>query len=79
VYGEPGQFGSLRENSKMATEYLSSKQAAARFGLSQSWLAKLRIYGGGPIYMKCGKRILYEESKFEDWLESRQCNSTSEY
>lgn len=60
-------------------KYLSADQASDIFGLSKSYLAKLRVYGGGPVFMKCGKRVLYDSEKFEAWLQSRQCNSTSEY
>lgn len=59
-------------------EYFSPKKAADKYDLSESWLAKLRTYGGGPSYIKCGRRVLYNGRVFEDWLESRRRNSTSE-
>ena len=58
--------------------YLSTKQASERYGLSESWLTKLRVYSGGSPYIKIGRRVLYERSAFEDWLTSHQRTSTSE-
>ena len=58
-------------------EYLNTKQAAERYGLSGSWPAKLRVFGGGSPYLKLGRRVLYERSSFERWLTSHQRPSTS--
>lgn len=58
--------------------YLSTKQAAERYGLSVSWLTKLRVYGGGPAYIKIGRRCLYEPAAFDDWLNQHRRTSTSD-
>ena len=60
------------------TEYFSTQQAADRYGLSASWLSKLRVFGGGSPYLKIGRRVLYERSAFEDWLASHRRKSTSD-
>jgi predicted DNA-binding transcriptional regulator AlpA len=60
------------------TNFLNTNQAASEFGLSQSWLAKLRLTGSGPQYMKVGKRVLYRRDEFERWIESHSRKSTSE-
>ncbi len=59
-------------------EYFDTKQAPQRYPLSESWLAKLRVYGGGPPYIKVGRRVLYDTTTFEAWLESRRRQNTSE-
>ncbi len=59
-------------------DYLSTKQASERYGLSESWLTKLRVFGTGPEYLKCGRRCLYERSTFEDWLNQHRRKSTSD-
>ena len=57
-----------------------SVEDAARFiGVSVSVLNKLRVYGGGPAYLKIGRRVLYETSALEDWLVSKRRTSTSAY
>lgn len=59
-------------------QYFNTQQAAQRYGLSESWLTKLRVYGGGPSYIRCGRRVLYDATTFEAWLESQRRNNTSE-
>jgi hypothetical protein len=56
--------------------YLDTKEAARRCGLSASWLAKLRLTGGGAPYLKLGRRVLYEGQEFEQWLGSHRRQST---
>jgi predicted DNA-binding transcriptional regulator AlpA len=34
-------------------------EAANFLGLSASWLAKLRLSGEGPLYLKVGRRVRY--------------------
>jgi hypothetical protein len=58
--------------------YFDTKEASQRYNLSESWLAKLRVKGGGPSHIKCGRRVLYEAESFEGWLEARRRSSTSE-
>ena len=53
-------------------DYLNTKQAAERYGLSASWLSKLRLSGNGSPYLKVGRRVLYERSAFENWLSSHR-------
>ena len=58
-------------------EYLNTKQAAESYGLSKSWLTKLRMFGGGSPHLKVGRRVLYERSEFERWLASHRRLTTS--
>lgn len=55
-------------------------QAAARYlGLSQSTLAKMRLRGDGPPYLKLGPRVVaYDLGDLNAWLDSRRRQSTSE-
>lgn len=41
-------------------------------------LAKWRLSGFGPSYLKLGSRVAYRRSDVEAWLESRRRNSTSQ-
>jgi hypothetical protein len=54
------------------------KEAAAFLRLSVSFLAKARMRGDGPAYVKPGRAIRYRESALLDWLKSRERLSTSE-
>jgi predicted DNA-binding transcriptional regulator AlpA len=53
-------------------DYLNTKQAAERYGLSASWLSKLRLSDSGSPHLKIGRRVLYERSAFEKWLASHR-------
>ncbi|PHR62652.1 MAG: DNA-binding protein [Robiginitomaculum sp.] len=54
-------------------------QTARRLGLSQSTLAKMRLYGNGPAYSKLGRRVVYRPSDLEAWITANRFQSTSEY
>jgi predicted DNA-binding transcriptional regulator AlpA len=67
----------MKEEQMHSPEYFNTKQAAQRYGLSASWLSKLRVFGGGSPYLKIGRRVVYERSAFEKWLASHRRASTS--
>jgi predicted DNA-binding transcriptional regulator AlpA len=59
---------------------LDATRAAARLGISRSTLAKMRVRGGGPRFMKLSGRVLYPESELEAWIGAQPLRaSTSEY
>jgi excisionase family DNA binding protein len=60
-------------------EFLTPKQAAAYLRVSKSYLDKLRVYGGGPRFLRFGRKILYRERELNAWAEQRSFGSTSEY
>ena len=57
---------------------LTARDAAAFLRLSQSWLAKARMRGDGPPYVKVGRSIRYTGTGMLQWTRSRQRFSTSE-
>ena len=57
---------------------LSTDIAEIYTGLSRQTLAKLRVYGGGPTYIKAGRRVLYDTRDLDAWLDSRKRSSTSD-
>ena len=57
---------------------LSPKEAAKLLKVSTSWLAKARMSGEGPPYIRVGRSIRYSETALQQWLKSRQRLSTSE-
>lgn len=61
------------------TKNLTSQQAADLIGISASTLAKLRLSGEGPKFLKLGKRVAYRPSDLEAWQSQRVYQSTSEY
>ncbi len=61
-------------------ELLTPKEAALYLRVSKSYLDKLRVYGGGPRFLRLGKRkVLYRKSTLDTWLANQSFDSTSEY
>ena len=60
-------------------EFLTPKQAAGYLRVSKSYLDKLRVYGGGPMFLRFGRKILYRKSELNLWAAGRCFGSTSEY
>jgi excisionase family DNA binding protein len=61
-------------------ELLTPREAAAYLRVSKSYLDKLRVYGGGPRFLRLGKRkVLYRKFDLDAWLASQSFDSTSEY
>jgi predicted DNA-binding transcriptional regulator AlpA len=57
---------------------LTAAEAARVLKVSTSWLAKARMRGDGPPYIKVGRAIRYSEAAILQWMKSRQRLSTSE-
>ena len=57
---------------------LTAKEAARLLKVSLSWLAKARMRGDGPSFIKVGRSIRYSEAALLQWMKSRQRLSTSE-
>lgn len=51
--------------------WLTGKEAAIRFRISEKTLANWRSSGTGPAYHRAG-RILYRAADIEQWLEGRR-------
>lgn len=58
---------------------MGAEQAALHLGLSKSTLAKMRLNGSGPDYVKLGRRVGYVQDDLDKWVMSHKFRSTSEY
>ena len=67
----------------MSTEFtnvMRPPRAAEYLGLAISTLAKRRLTGNGPRFVRLSPRaIAYLRSDLDDWLHANRCCSTSEY
>ncbi|WP_290480558.1 MULTISPECIES: helix-turn-helix transcriptional regulator [unclassified Hyphomonas] len=61
------------------TTLLSPRQVEEQYGPSVSTLAKMRLTGTGPVYVKLGRRIAYRIEDLESWVLTNRFRSTSEY
>jgi excisionase family DNA binding protein len=74
-----------RERASLATgkatgldRLLTPKEAAHYLRVSVSWLAKARMRGDGPPFVRIGRSIRYPETALLQWMRGRQRLSTSE-
>jgi len=65
-----------RERQRAAS--LNVNEAARRAGVSPSYMNRLRVTGGGPIYQKIGRRVTYSPDDIDVWLDARRRSSTTE-
>ena len=57
---------------------LNVDDAATYTGLSASTLNKLRVFGGGPMFLKLGRRVAYDVTDLDAWLANKRRRSTSD-
>ena len=60
--------------------FLRPKDAAGYVKMAPSTLAKMRLYGTGPNFIKAGARVvLYDRDTLDQWLSARSYENTSQY
>ena len=60
-------------------QLISAEDAANILNISPSTLAKMRLSGASPRYVKLGRRVAYRPSDLEAWVESQSYTSTAQY
>jgi predicted DNA-binding transcriptional regulator AlpA len=56
------------------------RAASEYIGLSVSTLAKQRLRGGGPKFIRMSPRAIgYLQADLDAWLTDKRCSSTSDY
>ena len=58
--------------------FLRTAPAAQYCGSTKSTFEKLRLTGGGPIFIKMGKTVVYDRADLDAWLMSHRRHSTSD-
>jgi len=59
-------------------QLLDQREAARLLKLSVRTLERLRLIGGGPCFVKCGRSVRYRPADIESWIQQRVVSSTSE-
>jgi Helix-turn-helix domain len=57
---------------------MHTRDAAKHCGSSASTFEKLRLTGGGPVYSKIGRRVVYRVEDLDAWLDTNRRRSTSD-
>jgi hypothetical protein len=60
-------------------DLLTTNEAAAFLKVSSWWLAKVRISGDGPRFIKMGRSVRYSLPALEEFKRANARGSTSEY
>ncbi|WP_188517752.1 helix-turn-helix transcriptional regulator [Alsobacter metallidurans] len=67
-----------RNTERAADRLLNESEVAQLLGVSRSWLAKSRLIGSGPRFIKLGRSVRYHASAIADYVRSRSRTSTSQ-
>ena len=59
-------------------QLLDQREAARLLRLSERTLERLRLQGGGPLYVKAGRAVRYRETDLEAWIAARVVSNTSQ-
>jgi predicted DNA-binding transcriptional regulator AlpA len=59
-------------------QLVTQEQLAERWNISPSTLAKARVSGDGPPFLKLGRSVRYDVAEAEQWLEDKRRSSTSQ-
>ena len=64
--------------STLPAAILTPPEAARYIGLAVATLAKARCWGGGPFFIKLGRRVGYRRQDLDAWLSARRAQNTSD-
>ncbi|MDD7910589.1 helix-turn-helix domain-containing protein [Pseudovibrio exalbescens] len=59
-----------------SSKLLNVEQAAKYLSLSTSTLAKMRLSGESPKFVKMGRRVAYRQEDLDAWIEQRLKQTT---
>jgi predicted DNA-binding transcriptional regulator AlpA len=67
----------VTKNTPALDRLLTPEDTAAMLGVSLSWLAKARLSGAGPRFVKIGRSVRYPEPYIRDYVHQQTRSSTS--
>jgi hypothetical protein len=70
------EIGEAMERTGPTLRPLTTREAAQRLGVAKGFLEKLRMTGGGPLFLKIGHKVVYERSALEQWVSDRRMDKT---
>ncbi len=68
----------MPQGCELQRKMLRTDEAAEYCGSSASTFEKLRLFGGGPRYVKLGRRVVYDPADLDAWLAANRRASTSD-
>lgn len=64
--------------SRTDLDFVDTSTAASLLGLSQKTLERWRVHGGGPIYRKMGRRVVYGRADLVDFADAAARQHTAQ-
>lgn len=61
-----------------SAKYLDQNGASAYTGIKPRTLESFRLRGGGPVYFKVGRRVMYSLEELDKWMYSLRRKNTSD-
>jgi predicted DNA-binding transcriptional regulator AlpA len=61
-----------------ATVHLTTEEVANRYQISEIMVKRWRTNGGGPRFLKIGRRVVYPLSELEAWEKTQLRRNTSD-
>lgn len=55
-----------------------ARSTAERLNIAPGTLAKWRVYGQGPAFLKIGRKVAYDPAVVDAWLDGQRRESTSQ-
>jgi predicted DNA-binding transcriptional regulator AlpA len=68
----------MEDDKRDKKRVMRTKEAAEYCQSSKSTFEKLRLTGGGPVYSKIGRRVVYRVEDLDAWLDENRRRSTSD-
>jgi hypothetical protein len=68
----------MQKDSRPPAVLVKPAEVAAKLNVGENTLAKWRLSGRGPAFVKVGARVMYDAATVEAWIASRVRNSTSD-
>lgn len=63
---------------RIMTALLTPVQAAERLSVPVSRLRDMRYQGRGPVFIKVGRSVRYDETDLQAWIDANRATSTKE-
>ena len=76
--GVGSKGNTMHQISSFQRKMLRTPEAATYCGSSASTFEKLRLFGGGPPFVKLGRRVVYDPADLDAWLAANRRRSTSD-
>jgi hypothetical protein len=54
----------------------TTSEAAKYCGSSESTFKKLRLFGGGPVWIRIGRHVVYDPADLDAWLAANRRTHT---